>query len=80
MDLLLIKQDSPEWHYMWNWISQHPINEGLSPQELNTWQYTGSLRQGSKTLHQFKRGTNSLVLACSHTMNAEDISRIVVLK
>ena len=29
MDFVLIKEESKEWNYMWNWLEQHPINKGL---------------------------------------------------
>lgn len=80
MELLLIKENSPEWQKMWEWIAQHPLNINLTPQQLNSWQYTGSLRQDNKTLHQFKRGTRSLIVACSPNMSNDDIHKIIALK
>ena len=80
MELILIKQDSPEWLYMWDWIFNHPINEGLTLPQVNTWQYRGSLRQDDKVLHQFLRGRKSLVLACSSAMTSDDIFKVITLK
>jgi len=59
MDLVLIKIDSLEWDYMWKWLSDHPINDGLDEPSIvdnngEKWQYMGSLRQGDKTIHQFR--------------------------
>lgn len=80
MELILIKENSPEWDYMWNWVYAHPINEGLQPSEVQQWQYKGSLRNGNRILHQFNKAGKSLVLACSPNMIPEDIHKVVLLK
>lgn len=80
MELILIKEDSAEWLYMWNWIIEHPYTKQLTPSQALGWQYKGSLRQGSKTLHQFELGAKSLVLACSNLMAESDISKVIRLK
>jgi hypothetical protein len=59
MDLVLIKLDSPEWNYMWKWLADHPINDGLDEPGIvdykgEQWQYMGSLKQGDKIIHQFR--------------------------
>jgi hypothetical protein len=87
MDLVLIKIDSPEWNYMWNWLEAHPINEGLpvpciADNEGEQWQYMGSLKQGDKILHQFRHrnhpvtGTRQeIALAASAELTEEQIHR-----
>ena len=59
MELVLIKQDTPEWDYMWNWLASHPLNEGIENPSLavnnsEAWQYMGSYRQGERVLHTFR--------------------------
>lgn len=80
MDLILIKENSNEWNYMWDWVYTHPLNEGQTALQVNSWQYKGSLRNGNKVLHQFIRGQKSLVLACSSGMTNEDIAKVIRLK
>jgi hypothetical protein len=80
MELILIKQDSPEWEFMWNWVYAHPVNDGLAVPDVQQWQYKGSLRNGDRILHQFNKAGKSLVLACSPNMLDTDIHRIIQLK
>jgi hypothetical protein len=59
MELVLIKQDSPEWEFMWNWLESHPLNKGLENPSLATngtesWQYMGSLQNKKVVIHQFR--------------------------
>jgi len=59
MELVLIEPQSPEWDYMWNWLSQHPINENLSEPSIATnegesWQYMGTFKQGDKYIHTLR--------------------------
>lgn len=64
MEAILIKENSPEWEYMWEWLAAHPLNEGLEEpsvanNELNDekWRYRLSYRQiegdDIKVLHEF---------------------------
>ena len=80
MELILLKPDSPEWNYAWDWVYAHPINEGLTQPELNSWQYRGSLRNGDRILHQFWKAGKSLILACSPNMSDSDIAQVIKLK
>ena len=59
MELVLIKQDSPEWEYMWGFLDSHPINEGIEEprvalNEGEAWQYMGSFKQEDKVIHEFR--------------------------
>ena len=59
MELILIKQDSAEWNYMWDKLASHPINEGIEDPSLainegEGWQYMGSLKQNERVIHQFR--------------------------
>jgi len=59
MELILIKQDTAEWDYMWEWLSNHPLNEGLEEPSIAVnngegWQYMGSYKQDERVLHTFR--------------------------
>ena len=85
MEMLLIKENSPEYNFMWNWIAEHPLNIGLLDPMValnmeEAWQYMGSHRNGLKTLHSFRHrnhpSTNdrvNLTVAASANMNDDDI-------
>lgn len=87
MEFILIKQDCLEWEYIWNWMGNHPINEGLpdpkdalNPINGEQWAYMGSFKQGNKIIHMVRHRlhptTNrieSLNLHASEAMNDECI-------
>ena len=65
MELVLLVIDSPEWEYMWRWVAEHPINNGLAEPSVafndnktwmygETWQYMGSYKQGNKVVHSLR--------------------------
>lgn len=59
MELVLIKQDSPEWEFMWNWLESHPLNKGLENPSLalngtEGWMYMGTLKNKDKYIHQLR--------------------------
>lgn len=59
MDLVLVKIGSKEWDYMWEWLKNHPINEGIEEPTIalndgESWQYLGSFMSGNRILHQFR--------------------------
>lgn len=59
MELVLIKQGTHEWNWMWEWLASHPINEGIEEPSIAThegesWQYMGSYQQGNRVLHTFR--------------------------
>lgn len=59
MELVLLVIDSPEWEYAWNWVAEHPINNGLEEPSValnngQTWEYMGSYKQGSRVIHSFR--------------------------
>jgi hypothetical protein len=58
MELVFVKQDSTEWNYIWDFVANHPINEGLEEPRLalnngEAWQYMGSFKQNDKLIHEF---------------------------
>jgi hypothetical protein len=80
MELILIKKDSHEWNYMWEYISEHPYTKLLTEAEALRWQYTGSLRQDGKVLHQFKHGRKELVIASSDHLSEADFFKVIAVK
>ena len=59
MELAIIEIGSIEWNNMWDWLASHPINEGLTEPSVATnngesWQYTGSYKQGERMVHSFR--------------------------
>jgi hypothetical protein len=68
MELVLLQPNSPDWEWAWNWLSQHPINEGLSDpsvalHEGESWQYTGSWLQGERLISTFRHRFNPITLS-----------------
>ena len=58
MEYVFIKTDSKEWGDMWDFVREHPINEGLTEpctaeNEGEEWQYLGSFKQGNIVISQF---------------------------
>lgn len=89
--MIIVKRESPEWDYMWEWVSQHPINEGLedSSTALNegeAWQYMGSFKQGDKVIHEFrhrfhpKTQQREYLKLFGNVLGPEDIDKSVPVK
>jgi hypothetical protein len=58
MEYVFIKTDSKEWGDMWDFVREHPINEGLeepctAENNGEEWQYLGSFKQGKIVISQF---------------------------
>ena len=89
MQLVLVKIDSPEWNYIWDWLSKHPINKDLeNPLEAENngqvWQYTGTYKEANKAIHSLRHRyhpiTNkqeNLSLISSSTFNSDDIEKSI---
>jgi hypothetical protein len=87
MELVLIKQDTPEWEYMWNWLASHPLNEGIENPSLavnngEAWQYMGSYKQGERVLHTFRHRqhprynkTENVSVSASKELTEEQIAK-----
>jgi len=59
MEFILIKEDSTEWNYMWEWLANHPINQGIDNPSLalnegEGWAYMGSWKQGQRVIHTLR--------------------------
>ncbi len=90
MEMILIKQDSPEWEYMWGWLENHPINQGqenpsIVLNEGEAWQYMGSYSSTS-TIHEFRHrnhpnvGQITLKVHASDGFNQDDIFKSLKVK
>jgi len=92
MELALIKINSPEWNYMWDWISTHPMNEGLDKPSIaynegEMWQYMGSFKQKNQLVHSFRHRQHpmhnqrvDLHLKASDDFTEEQIEKNLKLK
>jgi len=59
MELVIIKEDTPEYKFMWEWLGNHPLNKDLelpmdAPNEGEQWQYMGTFKQGDRAVHEFR--------------------------
>lgn len=85
MELIVIKKDSPEWEYMWNWLADHPYNKELAEpmialNENEAWQYMGSFKLKERIIHEFRHRNHpitkdvlELKVTASPNMNEESI-------
>lgn len=92
MEMIILKQDSPEWNFAWEWLANHPLNKGLeipslAPNNGEGWHYMGSYRQNGQVVHEFRHRSHPvtdrvefLKLNASDSMNAEDIEKTVPIK
>ena len=87
MELVLIEPYSKEWNYMWEWLANHPINDGIEDpstalHENEAWQYVGSYKQNDKVIHTLRhrnhpliQGVKNLSLNASDGFNLNDINK-----
>lgn len=87
--MILLKEGSPEWEYAWNWVSSHPINNGLENPDIamhnnEAWQYIGSYRHDMQVVHCYRHRNHPVTgdvkflnVHASSNMNAEDIEKII---
>ena len=71
MELLLLKEGSPEMEWLWEWLTNHPINESVLDDPTTAlnrgeaWQYLGSFRHKGEILHELRHRchplTNTLI-------------------
>jgi hypothetical protein len=65
MEFVIIEIGSKEWDYMWEWLSNHPINKDLEEpsvalNEGEAWQYMGSYKQNDSVIHSFRHRSHPL--------------------
>ena len=85
MEFLLLKKDTPEWNYIWDWLASHPINEGLEEPSVvlnngEAWQYLGSYRNDNTVITEFRHRnhpvTNRIeILSLKHEINSDAIEK-----
>lgn len=85
MQFILLKENSPSWNFIWDWLAKHPINEGIAEpimalNENEAWQYMGTYKQDEKVISEFRhrkhpRTNNVYYLRISHAINPEDIQK-----
>lgn len=92
MEMLIVKENSPEYDYMWGWLANHPLNKELEDPMVayhdgGTWQYMGSFKQGTKAVHEFRHRCHpttlnrvDLKVSASSWFNDEDIEKRYTVK
>lgn len=85
MEILLIKQDTSEWDFMWLWLELHPINADIedprtAENDGEVWEYVGTYKNKDRVVHEFRHRnhpkTNTLYnasLNASDTFNDEQV-------
>ena len=83
MVLVLLKPESPEMIWLWNWLENHPLNEGLDnpTTALNkgeSWQYMGTFEHKGKYVSEFRhrvhiKTQNTEWLKVTHEVNKDSI-------
>lgn len=90
MDIIFVKQDSIEWNAMWDYLSKHPINEGLEYPKIaynngESWQYMGSFKQGDKIIAEFRhrkhpKTQNVYKVLFNHSVSDDSIDKVIKVK
>jgi hypothetical protein len=92
MDLVIVEQGSEEWQYIWDYVANHPINEGIDEPRVafnqgEQFQYMGSYRQGDKVCHSIRHRFHprnndrvNLTFHASDKFTSEQISKVIKVK
>jgi hypothetical protein len=93
MKMILIKENSSEWNYMWEWLEKHPANEGIENPSIaynngDAWAYMGSFSDGKRTIHEFRHknhpksngGVVTTLVNASDKFSEADIEKEIKLK
>ena len=92
MELIFVKQDSTEWKYIWDFVANHPINEGLQEprtavNEGEAWQYMGSFKNNNKVIHEFRHRFHpktmslyNITFKASDNFTIEQIDKSIIIK
>lgn len=56
MEIVLIKTDSKEYEYLWDFIENHPLNKGIENPKValnqdEHWRYIGTITDGKRYIH-----------------------------
>lgn len=59
LEIVLLKEDSTEWNYIWEWLRVHPLNQGLEEPTLalnegEAWMYMGTYELKGEFLHTLR--------------------------
>lgn len=95
MEMIIIRIGSVEWEKMWEWLGEHPINDGISnptiaenPSNFEKWQYMGSYRgKDGAVVHSFRHRNHpidnqlkNLSVNAIGVITDEDIDRVIPVK
>jgi hypothetical protein len=86
MELILITPNTEEWEFIWTWLENHPINDGVEDPSTalhdgEAWQYMGSFKQKDKVISEFRHRNHPKInglskLSVEHpSFNEESISK-----
>jgi len=90
--MIIVKRDSDEWNYMWEYVATHPLNEGLPDTSIamnqgEAWQYMGSFKQDSKVIHEFRHRFHPktqkreyIKLNGNDNLGTDDIEKVIPVK
>ena len=81
MEMVILKRDSSDWNYAWDWLKAHPINEGLEEPHVGfnngeVWQYLLTYRNGDKLITEFRHRCHPVTqdvyrVSVEHTLSGE---------
>ena len=59
MEFCLLQVGCPEMEYLWSYLDNHPLNEGIEQPSValngnEVWQYVGSYKQGDVIIHAMR--------------------------
>lgn len=59
VELILLKLNSEELKYVWSYLAEHPLNQGIenptsSLNDGQEWMYMGTFTDGNRYLHQVR--------------------------
>jgi hypothetical protein len=92
MEMIIVKRDSDEWNYMWEYVATHPINEGLPDTSIamnqgEAWQYIGSFKSGKRVVHEFRHRNHPntqkvevIKLHGNENLGTDDIEKVIPVK
>jgi hypothetical protein len=90
MDMIIVKENSSAYNFIWGWLANHPLNKPLEEPMValndgEAWQYMGTFRQGNKGVTEFRHRSHPednerKYLKVSHDVLDEDIEKVVPIK
>jgi hypothetical protein len=93
MEMIIVKDESTTWNDMWDWVANHPLNEGIDEPTvaINTtdgecWQYMGSFKSNDgRVVSEFRHRNHPIdnerhYIKYAHTVPNEDIERALPVR